>query len=47
MNGAISLKVLMDACQEDGVEPFKTYSGKFFLKTTPLFLVPPSLPARV
>jgi len=46
--GAISLKVFMDACQEDGVEPFKTYSGKFvLLKTTPLFPVPPSLPARV
>ena len=27
--GAISLKIFMDACQEDGVEPFKTYSGKF------------------
>ena len=26
--GAISLKVFMDACQEDGVEPFKTFSGK-------------------
>jgi predicted HicB family RNase H-like nuclease len=30
--GAISLKVFMDACQEDGVEPFKTYSGKFVLR---------------
>ena len=29
--GAISLKVFMEACQEDGVEPFKAYSGKFVL----------------
>ena len=27
--GELSLKVFMDACQEDGVEPFKTFSGKF------------------
>ena len=27
--GAISLRVFMQACQEDGVEPFKTFSGKF------------------
>ena len=33
--GAISLKVFMDACQEDGVEPFKTYSGKFVLRIPP------------
>ena len=26
--GAISLKVFMDASHEDGVEPFKTFSGK-------------------
>jgi predicted HicB family RNase H-like nuclease len=33
--GAISHKVFMEACQEDGqedgVEPFKAYSGKFVL----------------
>jgi predicted HicB family RNase H-like nuclease len=33
--GAISLKVFMDACQEDGVEPFKAYSGKFVLRLSP------------
>lgn len=27
--GAISLRVFMEACQEEGVEPFKAYSGKF------------------
>ncbi len=27
--GEISLRVFMEACQEDGVEPFKTFSGKF------------------
>ena len=26
--GAISLKVFMNACQDDGVEPFKAFSGK-------------------
>jgi predicted HicB family RNase H-like nuclease len=34
-DGSISLKVFMDACQEDGVEPFKTYSGKFVLRIPP------------
>lgn len=33
--GAISLKVFMEACQEDGVEPFKAYSGKFVLRIPP------------
>lgn len=33
--GAISLKVFMEACREDGVEPFKTYSGKFVLRIPP------------
>lgn len=33
--GAISLKIFMDACLEDGVEPFKTYSGKFVLRIPP------------
>lgn len=27
--GEISLRVFMEACQEDGVEPFKSFSGKF------------------
>ncbi len=33
--GAISLKVFLEACQEDGVEPFKSYSGKFVLRIPP------------
>ena len=33
--GAISLKVFMDACKEDGVEPFKAYSGRFVLRIPP------------
>ncbi|MDD5215974.1 MAG: type II toxin-antitoxin system HicB family antitoxin [Methylococcales bacterium] len=33
--GAISLKVFLEACQEDGVEPFKSYSGKFVLRLPP------------
>ncbi len=33
--GAISLKVFMDACKEDGVEPIKAYSGKFVLRIAP------------
>jgi predicted HicB family RNase H-like nuclease len=33
--GAISLKVFMEACQEDGAEPFKAYSGKFILRLDP------------
>lgn len=33
--GEISLKVFMEACKEDGVEPFKTYSGKFVLRIPP------------
>ncbi|CAH1903700.1 DNA repair protein [Candidatus Nitrotoga sp. HW29] len=33
--GAISLKVFLDACVEDGVEPHKTYSGKFVLRLDP------------
>ena len=27
--GSISLKVFLDMCKEDGVEPGKVYSGKF------------------
>ncbi|SJM89399.1 conserved hypothetical protein [Crenothrix polyspora] len=33
--GEISLKVFMEACQEDGAEPFKIYSGKFVLRIPP------------
>jgi len=33
--GEISLKVFMDACQEDGVEPFKSFSGKFNVRIPP------------
>jgi predicted HicB family RNase H-like nuclease len=33
--GEISLKVFMEACKEDNVEPFKTYSGKFVLRIPP------------
>jgi predicted HicB family RNase H-like nuclease len=30
--GEISLKVFLDMCREDGVEPRKEYSGKFNLR---------------
>lgn len=30
--GAISLKVFLDACAEDGVDPHKSFSGKFVLR---------------
>lgn len=33
--GEISLKVFLDMCQEDRVEPRKTYSGKFNLRVSP------------
>jgi predicted HicB family RNase H-like nuclease len=33
--GAVSLKVYLDACKEDGAEPFKSYTGKFMLRTDP------------
>ncbi len=33
--GEISLKVFLDMCREDGVEPRKTYSGKFNLRVSP------------
>lgn len=33
--GALSLKVFMAACREDGVEPIKAYSGKFVLRISP------------
>lgn len=31
----ISLKVFLDACNEDGVEPRKHYSGRFVLRLDP------------
>lgn len=33
--GAISLKVFLDACAEDGVDPHKPFSGKFVLRLDP------------
>lgn len=33
--GEISLKVFLEMCQEDGVEPRKEYSGKFNLRVSP------------
>lgn len=33
--GHISLKVFIDMCKEDGVEPRKEYSGKFNLRIQP------------
>lgn len=33
--GTISLKVFLDACAEDGVEPRKHFSGKFSLRVDP------------
>ncbi|MDR2153496.1 MAG: type II toxin-antitoxin system HicB family antitoxin [Burkholderiaceae bacterium] len=33
--GAISLKVFLAACAEDGVEPRKRFSGKFSLRVDP------------
>lgn len=33
--GAESLRVFLEACQEDEAEPFKAYSGKFVLRLPP------------
>ncbi|MDP1651461.1 MAG: type II toxin-antitoxin system HicB family antitoxin [Rhodocyclaceae bacterium] len=33
--GEISLKVFLDACAEDGVDPRKHFSGKFSLRVDP------------
>lgn len=33
--GEISLKVFLDMCREDGVEPCKEYSGRFNLRISP------------
>ena len=39
--GAASLKVFLDMCREDGVEPRRQFSGKFHLR------VPPALHAAI
>lgn len=39
--GARSLKTFLAVCKERGVEPYKSFSGKFVLR------IPPSLHARV
>ena len=33
--GHMSLKVFLDMCREDGVEPFKRFSGKFMVRISP------------
>lgn len=33
--GEISLKVFLEMCREDGVEPRKAYSGRFNLRVSP------------
>ena len=33
--GATSLKVFLDMCEEDGVEPRKSYSGRLNLRMSP------------
>jgi predicted HicB family RNase H-like nuclease len=33
--GKISLRIFLEACAEDGVEPRKTFSGKFSLRVDP------------
>jgi predicted HicB family RNase H-like nuclease len=33
--GALSLKVFMETCREKGIEPYKSYSGKFVLRLPP------------
>lgn len=35
MEGEISLKVFLDMCKEDSVEPRKAYSGRFNLRVSP------------
>lgn len=39
--GRMSLKVFMDMCREEGVEPFKKFSGKFNVR------IPPELHAEI
>ncbi|WP_337039992.1 type II toxin-antitoxin system HicB family antitoxin [Serratia marcescens] len=33
--GAISLVVFLDECQKDGIEPYKSYSGKVTTRLSP------------
>lgn len=33
--GALSLKVFLDMCKEEGVEPRKTFSGRFNVRVEP------------
>ena len=33
--GAVSLKVFLEMCEEDGVEPRRSYSGRFNLRISP------------
>jgi len=33
--GATSLKVFLEMCREDGVEPYKSFSGKFNVRLAP------------
>lgn len=33
--GHTSLKVFLDMCREEGVEPFKRFSGKFMVRISP------------
>lgn len=33
--GEISLKVFLDMCKEDGAEPFRQFSGRFVVRTSP------------
>ena len=39
--GAVSLKVFLDMCREDGVEPRRQFSGKFHVR------IPPALHATI
>lgn len=33
--GRLSLKIFLDTCKKEGIEPFKTYSGKFNVRIPP------------
>jgi predicted HicB family RNase H-like nuclease len=33
--GAVSLKVFLDECRKDGIEPYKSFSGKVTTRLTP------------
>lgn len=43
--GATSLKVFLEMCEEDGVEPRRGYSGRFNLRTPPVRSPHPPAPA--